>query len=254
MYKRRVGVTRRTKSLFLMTALALIVLASGLSGSPLTCATGTVSDYQAAGFQCSLGSYTLEQFTFSDSSTGGASLVAPSNISVVPSYNAASGIALEFHGDFNASAGQTAQYIIQFELDPLLPNLTGTSISTGPNDPVTLTGQFCGDGTLAAYVAGQPTSCSGTASSGIFPLTLMITGNNQATSQSFPVLVTDIDTRLILDLVGPASVSVFGTGTSFASPDVSQAPAPEPSTPLLLASGLFAFVWWRKKLAARISK
>jgi hypothetical protein len=200
-----------------------------------------------------LGSYTLEQFTFSDSSTGGASLVDPSNISVVPSFNSASGIALEFHGDFNAGTGQTAQYIIQFELDPLLPNLTGTSISTGPNDPVTLTGQFCGNGTLAAFVPGQPTSCSGTAPAGIYPLTLSITGNNQETSKNFPVVVTDLDTRLILDLAGPASVTVFGTGTSFARSDISTQ-APEPSTPLLLASGLFAFVWWHKKVAAGKSK
>ncbi len=252
MYRIRLGITSRTISLSFIAALALLVLASGLSGSPLTCATGTVSDYEVLGFQCSLGSYTLEQFTFSDSSTGEALLVDPSNISVVPIYNSASGIAVEFQGDFNVSAGQTAQYIIQFELDPLLPNLTGTSISLGPNDPVTLTGQFCGNGTLAPFVAGQPTSCSGTSTTGIFPLTLTITGNNQATSQSFPVVVTDIDNRLILDLVGPASVTEFGTGISFASPDVSL--APEPSTPLLLASGLFAFVWWRKKQAARISK
>ena len=163
MYKRRVGVTSRTKCLFPMTSLMfpmtsliLTVLASGLSGTPLPCVTGTVADYQASGFQCSMGSYTVEQFTFRDSETGEAPLVSPSNITVVPTYNQASGIAVEFLGDFNISAGQTAQYIIQYELDPLLPNLTGTSISTGPNDPVTLTGQFCGNGTLAAYVAGQP--------------------------------------------------------------------------------------------------
>jgi hypothetical protein len=237
-----------------MTALALIVLTSGLSGSPLACVTGTVADYQAAGFQCSLGAYTLEQFTFTDSATGGASLLSPSDITVVPTFDAATGIAVEFFGAFSVNAGETAQYIIQYELDPLLPHLTGTSINTGPNDPVTLTGQFCGDGTLGAFVAGQPTSCIGSATTGIFPLTLMITGNNQATSQSFPQLVTDVDTRLILDLAGPASIYSFGTGTSIEPPDLSQTPTPEPSTTLLLASGLFVFGWWSKKLAATTPK
>lgn len=252
MCKRRVGVTSRTKSLFLMTTLALTALASGISGTPLPCATGTVADYQASGFQCSMGSYTVEQFTFSESETGEAALLSPSNITVMPSYNSASGIAVEFFGGFSVSAGQTAQYVIQFELDPLLPNLTGTSISTGPNDPVTLTGQFCGNGTLAPYVAGQAPTCTGTATSGIFPLMLTITGNNQATSQNFPVAVTTIDTRLILDLTGPASITSFGTATSFATPDVAQ--APEPSSALLLASGLFVFLWGRKKREACSSK
>jgi hypothetical protein len=246
MQKSFASVTVRTTWLFLVTALALAVLTPGLSGTPLPCVVGTVADYQAAGFQCTMGSYTLEQFTFSDSATGGASLVDPSNISVVPTFNAATGIAVEFDANFSANVGQTAQYIIQYELDPLLPRLTGTSISTGPNDPVTLTGQFCGNGTLAAYVAGQPTSCTGTAIAGIFPLTLTITGNNQMNSQSFPVLVTDIDTRLILDLEGPASVYTFGMATSFATPDISL--SPEPSTFLLLASGLFALICCRRKL------
>jgi hypothetical protein len=244
MYSGRPYFTGQTKWLFAAAAFALTILATGLSAAALPCSSGTVADYQIAGFQCTIDGYTLEDFSFNDSATGGATLLAPSDIGVNPFVDVGGGVAVTFTGDFSATEGQTAQYLIQYELDPLLPRIIGATVTTGPNDPVTLIGQFCGNGTLGAYVPGQSTSCSGTDTTGIFPSMLTIVGNNQSASLNFPTLVTDLDTRLILNLDGPASIRSFGTAANLTS-------TPEPSTSLWLATGLLGFVGWRKKLARK---
>jgi hypothetical protein len=221
-----------------LAAFGLTLFAPLLFGSPIPlCTSGTVASY--VGSTCSIDGYTLEDFTFSDSSTGGAPLLDPSVITVDPSVNS-SGISFQFLGDFNVPSG-TAEYIIQYELDPQLPQVNGIDIDLGPSDPVTLTGQFCGNGTFAgSYVAGQLTSCTGTDPSGIFPVTLQTTGNNTSAGASFPVLVTDLDSRLVLDLDGPASVTSFGSNVGISS-------VPEPSTSLLLAPGMLGLLWLRKR-------
>jgi hypothetical protein len=226
-------------------ALGLTFVASSLFGSPLPCPTAPVTTYQAAGFQCSIEGYTFEDFTFSDSETGGATLLPPSEITVNPTFSTPDSVAFQFFGAFSAASGQTEEYIVQYELDPVVPRITGQGIDLGPNDPVTLTGQFCGNGMLVGpFAAGSPTTCSGSNSAGIFPLTLVTTGNDTTASGLFPVTATTVDTRLVLDLTGPSSATFFGTNA-----DVIPAPSsvPEPSSLLWLAPGLFAMLWLGKK-------
>ena len=226
-------------------AFGLTLLAPALYGDPISpCSADTVATYSAAGFQCIVDGYTLEDFTFSSSQTGGATLLTASQITVDPT-TAATGVSVQFSGDFIAAADQTEEYIFQYELDPVLPRVLGTSIETGPGDPVILTGQFCGDGTLNAYVPDQPTSCSGTATSGIFPSTLHIIGNDMTTGADFPSAVTDLDSRLVLDLDGPASVTSFGSTANVANA------VPEPSTVLFLTPGMLAILWLRKRFLVK---
>ena len=53
-------------------ALGLTFVAPALFGSPAAVpVTASVTTYQAAGFQCTIEGYTFEDFTFSDSATGG---------------------------------------------------------------------------------------------------------------------------------------------------------------------------------------
>jgi hypothetical protein len=74
--------------LALLFALGLTFVASTLFGSPLPCPTAPVTTYQATGFQCAIEGYTLEDFTFSDSETGGATLLPFSSITVNPNTSA----------------------------------------------------------------------------------------------------------------------------------------------------------------------
>jgi len=190
-------------------------------------------------------SIVLEDFTFTQSETGGAPLLSDSEITLTPS-TPSGGMLFQFSPaegfEFSVPSGGEAQYIFQYELDPALPQVLGTSIDTGPNDPVTLIGQFCGNGTVEPYVAGNPTSCSGTNPAGVFPTELEVTGNNQSASRNFPVPVTDLDTQLVLDLDGPADIQYFDAG-------VTTNTVPEPSTALLLVPGMLALAWLRKRCA-----
>jgi hypothetical protein len=238
----------RRMSLALSFSLGLTVMASGLFGSP--CAVATVTTYEASGFQCTIEGYTFEDFTFSDSQTGGATLLTTDQITVNPTFSTPSSVAFQFFGDFNSAAGQTEEYIVQYELDPILPHITGEGVDLGPADPVTLTGQFCGNGMLVGgYVAGQPTNCSGTDPSGIFPLTVPTAGDGTSASKPFPLVVTDVDTRLILDLSGISSTTYFGTNAIINGADV-----PEPSTSLWLAPGIFGLLWLRKRFVTAAPK
>jgi hypothetical protein len=223
-------------------AFGLALFTPALFGDPIPpCVAASLSTYDATGFQCIVDGYTLEDVTFSSSQTGGATLLTDSQITVDPTVT--TGPNVEFDADFVSLEGQTEEYIFQYELDPVLPKITSASAKTGPGDPVTLTGQFCGNGTLGAYVAGQPTSCSGSNTSGIFPATLVVDGNNMSASATFPSAVTDLDSRLILDLDGASSITSLGSTATLGV-------VPEPSTSLFLAPGMLAFLWLRKRWLA----
>jgi hypothetical protein len=233
----------------LFTALTCVVYVPAMFAnqisSPPTCGLSSLAVYLQEG-SCTIGNYTLTSFTFQSSSTGEASLLSPAQITVDPTGSTLTDIALQFSapGGFTAGAGQTAEYIFHWNLDPFFPSIGGPIINMGPNDPPTLTGEFCGDGLLSSAPGAQPVMCTGSAPTGIFPRRLQIVGMGQPASVSaqFPSLVTTMDNRLILDLNGPASVSSFGWQGV-----VTPTSSPEPATWMLLVSGLVALCL-RKKL------
>jgi len=69
--------------LFLLAGFGLTLLAPALFGDP--CGQATVATYRAAGFQCTIDGYVLEDLTFSDSETGAATLLSDSEIVLTPS-------------------------------------------------------------------------------------------------------------------------------------------------------------------------
>lgn len=245
----------RCVRLALLIVLALISVPA-LFASTLTpqCGQGTLADYLAQG-ACTLGDYTLSGFTFSDSGTGDANLLSASQIMVDPTGSTINNLSVQFSADggFHVGEGQTAEYVFEFILDPAFPSISGPSIDMGPNDPATLMGEFCGDGTLVSAPKTSPVVCQGSAGTGIFPATLLIAGNGNPSSQStqFPSLVTTMDSRLILDLTGPANVDSFGWSAGVTGGGPSQ--VPEPSTTLFLIPALGMLAWWRKKLPAQES-
>jgi hypothetical protein len=242
--------------LTLSFALGLTLSAPALFGT--TCGTATLStyvaDYQTPATACTLGDYELYDFTISSSGTGGATLLSAAQINVDPTGSTPTTISVQFSptvaGGFSVSSGQTADYVIQYELDPVFPTIKGATVDLGPNDPVTLTGQYCGNG--AVNIGSMPTSCTGTNTTGIFPgppLELTGTGPAASATFAFPELVSSLDTVLALDLDGPAEVDSFGSVANVT--EGGPAAVPEPSTSLLLAPGLLAFVWLRKKWLER---
>jgi len=229
--------------LALLFTLGLTLVAPGLLASP--CPVASLATYQTLG-TCTIEGFTFTLEDFIETPTGGATLLTPNQITVNPTFSTPNSVSFQFYGAFSSAADQTEEYIVQYELDPVLPQIVAESIDLGPADPVTLTGQFCGNGTLVGgYVAGtlQPT-CSGTDESGIFPKHLQVTstdGSPQTTPPSpFPLIATDVDTRLILDLNGASSTTYFGTNADLTG-------VPEPSTTLWLAPGMLGLFWLRKK-------
>lgn len=229
-----------------------LLLAPASFGSPLpTCTSAALSVYDTLGYECTLGQFTLEDFTFDSS---GSNLASDTAITVDPTGSTPTTISMQFStpGGFSVGSGQTAQYIVQYYMDPVLPVVTSASIDLGPNDPVTLTGEFCGNGMLYSgpnnNASVEPT-CIGNDPSGIYPGKLQITGG-VSSSQSLPFSqssnVNTLDTRLILDLTGPAEADSFGSiaDVTFGGPTSA---VPEPSTSLLFIPALLGYVWLRKK-------
>lgn len=135
-------------------ALGATLFTTALFGG--TCGVATLAQYiDGADAGCSLGpagGYTVDFDSLDASSTNPeAFLLDSSEIIVTPSFTGSSltfdfSAASEF--EFVAPMGETDTYTIQYTLDPVLPHISGASINTGPNDPVSLTGQFCGDGRI----------------------------------------------------------------------------------------------------------
>ena len=245
----------RCARLAMLIVFALISVPA-MFASTLTpqCGQGSLADYLAEG-SCTLGDYTLSGFTFSDSGTGDANLLSASQILVDPTGSTINNLSVQFSADggFQVGEGQTAEYVFEFTVDPAFPSISGPSIDMGPNDPATLTGEFCGDGTIVSAPKTSPVVCQGTAGTGIFPATLLIAGNGNPSSvgSQFPSLVTTMDSRLILDLTGPAYVQSIGLGVGVTEGGPSS--VPEPSTTLFLIPALGLLAWWRKKLPVRES-
>ena len=249
---------QRSTWLLGVVVLALAFVTPGFSDPLPTCGAALLSTYDAVGFECTLGDYTLDDFTFS--ATGTANLLSGSQIMVDPTGSTPTTISFQFSNavspstGFIAGANQTAEYVVQYNMDPLLPMIPGGIIDIGPNDPVTLTGEFCGNGTLFSAPNTDPhtfPTCLGNNPSGIFPAKVQLigTGGSSSAGFQFPMLVSTVDTRLILDVNGPGGADSFG-----AVMDVTgggPAATPEPSAVFLVVPAMLGLVWLRKKVQAR---
>ena len=226
-------------------ALLFAMCAPHVLGSPITCVADTLANFESQG-SCAIGPFTLTGFTFNDSQTGGASLVPDTQIEVTPAIvdNAVSLTFTSLTGDFSTGAGQTAQYIVEYQVDPPPPLIGGQNIAFDPGG--TFTAEFCGNGMLVSAPDTQPVTCTGSNVTGIFPGRLQITstGPGVVTSPTytFPTKVSTEDIRLILDL-GPGSTDTFFQSNTQV---ISSAFIPEPATGFLALGGLLALLAIRR--------
>jgi hypothetical protein len=201
-----------------------------------TCGVATLDQY-LSGSQagCSLDGYTVDFTQFTAYSVNeAAELLGSADITVTPTYTA-SYLSLQFSGAFsNYTPGSSEEYTFGYLLDPVLPHVSGATVDTGPNDPISLTGEFCGDGVIVS-----PTACS----AGGSLLSMGVGGNDQTTGALFPSPVTNLDTELTLVLGPSESVQYFGSTATLTA-------TPEPST-LWLTPGLLGLAWLRKKWLAK---
>jgi hypothetical protein len=213
-----------------MIALGATLLTPALFGS--TCATGTLLSYESGGtnFDCTVGpgaGYTMDFDSFTSS---GVDLLTAEDIIVTPSDTATS-ITFEFSAnvgfEFAGDPGYVNTYVFEYTLDPPLPRIESVTDNTGPDDPPNLNGEFCGGATITG-----PTSCSSGS-----PLNILLTGNSQTASATFPSPVSSVETELTLVLDPCESIQNFGSTVNL---------VPEPSM-LWLTPGLIGFVWLRKK-------
>jgi hypothetical protein len=223
---------QRTWSVALL-ALGASILTPALFGN--TCGVATLDQYLSGGAEagCTLDGYTVDFTQFTAYSVNeAADLLGAANITVTPTFTD-SELTLQFSGDFaNNTPGSSEEYTFGYLLDPTLPHITGPGVFTGPNDPVSLTGRFCGDGIILQG------SCAGSF------IGLGIRGNENSQSALFDAPVTNLDTLLTLDLDSGSSVAYFGSTDTLATT------TPEPSA-LWLTPGLLGLVWLRKKWLAQ---
>ncbi len=227
-----------------LAALGLTLFVPAMFASP--CEVAPLTTYEASGFTCTIDGYTLSDLTFGSTSTGGAPVAPDSDITVNPFIDS-SGYVIQFESDdfVNTTTG-TAEYIAQYELDPVFPKINGIDIDLGPTEPAILIGQFCGNGFFTGPFDSSDitTSCEGTDTAGIFPLTLgPLDTNNSDVSGDFPIPVTSVDNRLVMELDGPSSAAFFEEGVSLVTP--------EPSMLALMIPALLGLlVLGRKRLAS----
>jgi hypothetical protein len=240
----------------------LAYLAPAASAGPMQCGVDSLAAYTVSGFTCTLGAYTIQDFTFSSS---GSNLLTSDLIVVDPTQSTPTQISFQFYGvdntPFSVPTGQSAEYVFQYYMDPILSPIIGATLDLGPNDPVTLTGEYCGNGNLYSAPNNNPEvepTCIGTNPNGIYPAKTQLvgTGAPASTSFTFPINVSTLDTRLILDLTGPASVTSFGSiaNVTGGGPDFSNpSQVPEPSSALWVVPGMLGLAWFRQRRKQRVS-
>ena len=234
----------------------LAYMAPTAAAGPMQCGVASLSTYIASGYTCTLGDYTLQDFTFSSS---GYNLLTADQITVDPTGSTPTTINFQFSGDFSVPTGQSSEYIIGYYMDPILSPIISSTLDLGPNDPVTLTGEYCGNGNLYSMANNNPEvepTCIGTNPNGIYPAKLQLLGSGApaSTTYTYPVNVSTLDTRLILDLNGPATVDSFGSiatvtggGPDFSNSNSNPSQVPEPSTAIWVVPGMLGLAWFRKR-------
>lgn len=222
-----------------LCALGATLFAPTLFGG--TCTVGTLASYQTGvNSGCTIDGYTVDfdDGDLSDSqgfSATGVNQLTPSDITVTPTFTATS-FTIEFSTPsdflFEGQAGGNT-YEFDYTLDPVLPKIESVTENTGPGDPPSLSGLFCGDGIILNGVCEDGTPVS---------ISMVASGSSQTSATAtFPSPQTDLETELTLVLDPCQTINNFGSTVNL---------VPEPSM-LWLTPGLVGLIFLRKKWLAK---
>jgi len=217
--------------------LSSLFLAVPLFGAP--CTLGTLDDYIGLGSGgCSIGSYTLADFTAIPPLLVGSTEIDPTAVSITPIPLSAPFIGLQVDTDVSADVGDFFATFFRFRIDG---TLFGADLSLTP-------GRVAGDGLILGIVdlcadgtfdPTGPTGCTGTPESlivGEIPDFLFSPDFDNIPASFFDVFVELSVDGGVSGSAASGSLSLrFDTGI------------PEPSSLLLMAAGLMSIAFFRRR-------
>ncbi len=225
-------------------AALLAMLTPGTSrAAPMACSPGTLSDYFALSDGCTVGALLFENFAQLATQPTGSTPISPNAVQVAP---VASGLA--FTVDVTAGAGQLLE--ILFGYDVSSPAIAGASLSmsgasASGDGVVTAVKNLCEGG---SFDSGDVTGCTGADDALITFALDGLTDLDESLlilpSVAFLGVVDDISVDGGLD--GSASLD-GGVTNQF----VAANPVPEPTSCLLVATGIVGVLRVRYKRSGR---
>jgi len=219
---------RGKATLAILVALVAAVMSAPASVSAAPCVTASLASYTGAGFSCTIDDKTFSSFTYSVSPFGASP--AASAVTVIPVNNGASGIGFTFQALWTVSAGATLDSLIGFSAAVT----SGAALIEDASIALLSGAGITGTGTL--------TITEGLCLTGPCPpggITTVVNSSNSATTIFLPshVFFTPTGSLTASKDIG-LSAGTSGTVTVSSITDTFSQRVPEPSTLLLLGSGL----------------